>query len=237
MLTLAVAVGATDHPGNLRRILSEIAYEVPVPHCAARRPVVDAQPPAVESLWRQCRSLRDVDIARREVAQREDGNRDQGSIPGGNPHHVLRHRALAAVHGGILRGAPEHLVPIAPDPAQRHAVRFDIAGSDRRKADVVRTGKGDHGRSQRCLAGVLTRLRDEGNASQAAGCLQQRTTRQGRHIFLTFRAGRQRPGSSLIRRFRTAATSAGLNPNGPAALLWAMAPLRSITYSRSGHPV
>src|SRR5688572_31059315 len=61
---------------------------------------------------------------------REDGDRDQRSICGRDPHHVLGERALAAVHRGILRGAAEHLVSIASDPAQdRKSTRLNSSHS------------------------------------------------------------------------------------------------------------
>ena len=111
--------------------------EVAVPHGAARRPVVDADAAAAERTGVDVGALPGIEIANREIAQREDGDRDERSVAAIEALDVLRHRGLPSVHGGIVGGASQHVVALAAHPRQREIAGTHVAGGDGQEADVV----------------------------------------------------------------------------------------------------
>ena len=93
----------------------------------------------------------DVQVARREVAQREHGEADVAVVALVHPVEVLGHRPFAAVDLRVLHGASEHLGPVRPrsTAAQDHrevdALRLDLTGSQREDAGIVRARQDDPG--------------------------------------------------------------------------------------------
>src|SRR5207249_2702187 len=108
-------VDVADPPFDGRGVQADEAEEVAVPDGAARRVAVHA-----DTLAGQVRGFpdqaaaADVQVARREVAQRKHGQADEAPIALVDPVQVLRHRPLAAVYAWVLNGPTKHLGPRRP---------------------------------------------------------------------------------------------------------------------------
>src|SRR5216684_6258222 len=131
------AVDVPDPPLDGGRIQPHEAQEVTVPDGSARVVAVhaDAPPGQVRGLPDRAASA-DVQVARREVAQRKHGEADIAAIALVDAVEVLRHRPLAALHAWVLHGAPEHLgarrprAPAAKDHRERDPLRLHRAGHE-----------------------------------------------------------------------------------------------------------
>jgi hypothetical protein len=101
----------------------------------------------------------DVQVARREVAQREHRQADVAAIALVHAVEVLGHRPLAAVHLPVLHGAPQHLrarrprSPAAQDHGERDALGLDLARREPQDARVVGAGQGHSNVGHRRLPG------------------------------------------------------------------------------------
>ena len=132
------------------RVQAQVAQEVAVPDRPAGGVAVHADALAGQVLGPPDRTVAaDVQVAGREVAQREHGQADVAAVALLHAVEVLRHRPLAALDLRVLHGAPQHLgarrprPPAPQDHGERDAFRLHLAGGERKDAGVVRARQGD----------------------------------------------------------------------------------------------